>query len=117
MMYWGEGSKSNGVEIANADPKIVKFMIQWLKKSCNISHEKIKARINIHKNQSDLEVKKYWSKLTCIPLESFWKSYIKPDGTGHRKKILPNGVIKVRAGGEDLRHKIMGWIEGVTAKA
>lgn len=111
MIYWAEGSKSCGTSISNSDPKLIKFMTLWLQKICGVPLQKIKARLNIHANQSDKKIKKYWSKITRIPLKNFGKSYIKPEGTGHRKNILHNGVIGIRIGSEDLRHKITAWIK------
>ncbi|MDA2922176.1 hypothetical protein MYX07_02800 [Patescibacteria group bacterium AH-259-L07] len=113
MLYWGEGGKTRGmgVDISNSDPKLIKFMVYWLKNVCKVSPEKIKARLNIHADQNDNRIKRYWSKITGIPLTSFGKSYIKPEGTGHRKNILHNGVIKIRVGDENLRHRIMTWIK------
>jgi len=113
MLYWGEGSKSRGVgvNISNSDPKLIKFMIYWLKEICKVPPEKIKARLNIHADQNDNKIKKYWSNITGIPLDSFGKSYIKPEGTGHRKNILHNGVIRIGIGDENLRHRIMTWIK------
>ena len=115
MIYWAEGSKSRGigVEITNSDPELIKFMICWLDKVYKIPLHKLKACLNIHANQDDMKMKKYWSKMTRIPLNQFGKSYIKPEGTGHRKNILHNGVIKIRFGSEDLRHRIMAWIEAL----
>ncbi|MBU3964166.1 hypothetical protein KJ562_00300 [Patescibacteria group bacterium] len=111
MLYWAEGSKSGGVEITNSDPKLIKFMVRWLKQVCEAQPERLKARLNIHANQNDKKIKKYWSEITNIPISQFGKSYIKPEGTGHRKNILDNGVIRIRFGSEDLRHRIMTWIK------
>ena len=41
------------------------------------------------------------------------KSYIKKEGTGHRKNILYNGTIRVDICNSDLLYKILGWIDGV----
>lgn len=113
MLYWAEGSKGGGVEITNSDPKLIKFMVRWLKEICEVKLERLNARLNIHANQNDKKIKKYWSKITNIPLSQFGKSYIKPEGTGHRKNILRNGVIRVKFGNEDLRHRIMAWIKAL----
>lgn len=110
MIYWAEGSKSGGVRISNSDPKLIKFIVRWLKEVCKVSPKRLRACLNIHANQNDKKIKKYWSKITEIPLEQFGKSYIKPEGTGHRKNILHNGVIGIQFGSEDLRHRIMAWI-------
>lgn len=113
MLYWAEGSKGGGVEITNSDPKLIKFIIRWLKEICGVTSKRLSARLNIHANQNDKKIKKYWSKITNIPLSQFGKSYIKPEGTGHRKNILYNGVIRVKFGNEDLRHRIMAWIKAL----
>jgi len=88
-------------------------MVRWFKEVCATPPERLKARLNIHANQNDKKIKKYWSKITDISLNRFGKSYIKPEGTGHRKNILHNGVIGVGVGNEDLRHKIMAWIKAL----
>jgi len=111
MLYWAEGSKNNGVEITNSDPTLIKFMLLWLKKACAVSHDQLKARLNIHANQNDEKIKQYWSKITKIPLSQFTKSYIKPEGRGHRKNILKYGVIKIKFNNENLRHRIQTWIQ------
>jgi len=117
MLYWAEGSKNEGVEVTNSDPKLIKFMVRWLKETCGITSERLSARLNIHANQNDKKIKKYWSKVTNIPLSQFGKSYIKPEGTGHRKNILHNGVIKVKFRNEDLRHRIMTWVKTIYQKS
>jgi hypothetical protein len=111
ILYWAEGSKNGSVVISNSDPRLIKFMVDWFEKIHKISPKKLKARLNIHKNQNDIKIKKYWSRITRIPLKNFGKSYIKPEGTGHRKNILHNGVIRIGVGNENLRYRIMGWIE------
>lgn len=111
MIYWAEGSKNREMAISNSDPELIKSMVDWFEKICKIPTTKLKARLNIHANQNDMRIKKYWSRITGIPLGNFGKSYIKPEGTGHRKNILHNGVIKIGVNNEDLRHRIMGWIE------
>jgi len=85
LIYWAEGSKNNGTIISNSDPALIKFMVDWFKRIHETPPEKLKARLNIHADQNDAKIKRYWSKITGIPLENFGKSYIKPEGTGHRK--------------------------------
>lgn len=113
MIYWAEGDKTNGVGITNSDPQLIKFMIYWLETIFKIPRHKLKAYLNIHANQDEKRARKYWSRITKIPLNRFGKTYIKPQGTGHRKNILYNGIIKVKYSNEDLRHRIMTWIEEI----
>ena len=117
MMYWAEGSKTRGVSITNSDERIILFMLKWFEKIFNIDIKKrIQIHLHIHDINKDQIIKKYWSKLTKIPMSNFGKSFVKPKGTGHRKNILPNGIIRIRVYGEgieDMRHKIMSWAEKI----
>jgi hypothetical protein len=116
MLYWAEGCKTNGLYLANSDERIILMMIKWFKKYLSINTSRIKAYLHIHKQDDDLEIKKYWSKLTGIPLQNFGKSFIKAPGTGHRKNILSHGIIRIQVcgkGTENLRHRILTWIEQI----
>lgn len=116
MLYWAEGCKTTGFAITNSDERIILFMIKWFKQFLNIGNERIKTHLHIHERDNDLEVKKYWSKLTGIPLENFGKSFVKAPGTGHRKNILPHGIIRIQIRGEgteNFRHRVMTWVEQI----
>ncbi len=116
MLYWAEGCKTTGLYVANSDERIIVLMIKWFKKFLNIRQEQIKAYLHIHTNDNDLEIKKYWSNLTGIPLKNFGKSFIKPVGTGQRKNLLPHGIIRIQICGrgiENTRHRIMTWVQQI----
>ena len=112
MLYWGEGHKSGKVGISNSDPNIIKFLIEWLRKYCNVDNSKFKPHLNLHSGQNENEIKEFWSKIINVPKEQFGKSYIKKEGTGHRKNILYNGTLRVDICNLNLLYKILGWIEG-----
>lgn len=117
MLYWGEGCKSVGLSITNSDERVIMFMIRWLEKILHINvKNQIKAHLHIHIGDNDQEIKEYWSKITGIPLSNFGKSFVKQEGTGHRKNILPHGIMRIRVYGkgmEDLRHRIMAWVDEI----
>lgn len=116
MLYWAEGTKTQSTAISNSDPRIIEFMVHWLKITFDISPSQLKAHLHIHYGNDEKRIKKYWSRLTRIPLKNFGKSFIKPRGTGHRTNILPNGIIKIRVKGigtENLRHRILAWSEKI----
>jgi len=49
-----------------------------------------------------------------IPVDRFMKSYIKREGSGHRKNILWGGTMTVRISrSSTLLHRVMGWISGL----
>ncbi len=112
MLYSAEGGKTDDLEFTNSDPHAVRFMMKWFREFCGVPGEKFKAYLNIHSGQNNEAIKRYWSDVTDIPVVQFGKSYIKKEGTGHRKNILYNGTIRISICNRDLFHKVQGWIEG-----
>lgn len=115
-MYWAEGSKTNAFYITNSDPQFIVFFVYWLKHIFNIEPKLLKARLNIYPKQNEQEIKKYWSRITGIPLARFGKSYVKPPGMGYRKNILYNGTIRIEVPkSTNKMHQVYGWIQGLLA--
>ena len=113
MLYWAEGNKKNKVGVSNSDPRLISFMMRWFRKICFVPEHKFKVYLNIHSGQDESKIKEFWSKIIDLPVSQFGKSYIKAEGTGHRKNILYNGTIKIEICDRNLLHRILGWIEGV----
>ncbi len=116
MIYWGEGDKTQHFGIANSDPFLIKFMIKWLEDILGIMPNRIKAYLNIHSQQNDIEIKKFWSELTEIPIQNFGKTFIKPTNKNFKKNNLYYGTIRIIISkGTDLRYRVMGWISALLA--
>ncbi len=115
MLYWAEGSKDGkGVRVSNSDPAFILFMMQWLRECCEIPEDHFCASVHYHQGQDEFAIKKYWSKLTNIPVSHFYKSFCKPPGTGHRKHFLQYGTMQIRlCKSADLYHRIAGWRDGL----
>lgn len=111
-LYWAEGNKRSNMGITNSDPYLILFMVKWFEKMFDVPRSRLKAWLNIYPQQNDVEIKKFWSDLTGIPLENFGKSFIKPLSKNYKKNNLYYGTIKVGVKkGTDLRHRIFGWIK------
>ena len=63
------------------------------------------ASLNLHAANDEPAARHYWSVELNLQLGSFTKTYIKPDGTGHRKNSLPHGVCRLA-----LRRSTDAWI-------
>lgn len=113
MLYWAEGNKKRSVGITNSDSELIRFMMKWFRIVCNVCDSRFKIYLNIHSGQDDYQIKKFWSSVINLPVSQFGKSYIKKEGTGHRKNILYNGTIKIQVCDKNLLYKILGWIEGI----
>jgi hypothetical protein len=91
-MYWGEGSKTKRrLVLANADPAALRMFKSWSETFHSPAHG-WRARLNIHADNDELAARRWWSTELALPLPDFTRSYVKPDGTGHRKNNLPYGV-------------------------
>ncbi len=111
MLYWAEGNKTKQFALTNSDPLLVKFFIDWASRVFAVSPKNFKAYLNIHSEQNDSQIKKFWAELTGIPIENFGKSFIKPAGKNFKKNLLYYGTIKIRliCGGDTLQ-RLFAWI-------
>lgn len=114
-LYFAEGDKSDGhISFCNTDPNAVKFMVNWIREFLNPSEKKLRGALYIHDNLNEKKAKRYWSKLTGIPLAQFTKSYIAKNNTGRlRKKKYIYGVFRVNISSTTLHRKLRGWINRV----
>ena len=113
MLYWAEGAKTYRVSISNSDPDLIKFMVRWLKEVCKVPQDRLRLQLHLHSGQNEQELKEFWPRLTGISLSQFYKSFVKKEGSGHRKKSLYYGTLNLQIGNRNLLHKILGWIEGI----
>lgn len=96
ILYWCEGNKDQGsVRFTNSDPAMIKIFITLFRKSFRLDEARFRACIHIHEYHNDNVQKKYWSKITNIPIKQFSKSY-KKSNTGPRSRKNYQGCISVR---------------------
>lgn len=88
LLYWGEGSKTgHRAAFINSDPTMIATYMKLLRLSFSLDESKFRALVHIHEYHNETKTKRYWSKVTKIPLSQFTKSYLKP----HTKKIVRRG--------------------------
>lgn len=112
-LYWAEGAKrQNEVQFSNSDPALMALFISWVEEYLDVDRSELTIKLHLHSGQDETERKQYWSEQTGIPLANFRKTYIKAEGTGHRKNVLYNGTASIRVprSSVDL-HRMLGWIE------
>lgn len=119
--YASEGTKSGqGCIFANADPKIIKFMVDWFRQFGHVPRKKFYGAIWLHEGLDENKSKRFWSKLTRIPLDHFYKTYIAENKTKSkkiRKNIHTHGVFSFYVSDVVLYRKIRGWIGGVLTRS
>lgn len=114
-LYFAEGNKADkAVIFTNSDPRAIKFMVYWLKKYCSVAEQSFRCNIYIHDNLDEDRGKRYWSKVSTIPLSLFRKSYIvKNNPKRFRNSKHEFGVCRVTVSNVNLHRRIMGWISGL----
>ncbi len=96
LLFWAEGEKSDSsVNFINSDPKMIQAFLVLLRSSFKIDDKKFRALIHLHDYHNEAEIKKFWSQLTNIPINQFYKSYHKPH-TGKNTKPGYKGCISIR---------------------
>jgi len=86
-LYWAEGSKrTDSFQFMNSDPKMIKFMILWLKKYLRVSKNRIFLRIFTHEDFKLEKYEHFWENETGIALGQFKKTCYKPNRHGIYKK-------------------------------
>lgn len=120
-LYLGDGYKSDkSVGFSNSNSTIIKFMMKWFREFCKVPEKKFRGQIWIHEDLNELKARKYWSRVTEIPLNQFQKSYIaknKTESQKIRKQLHKYGVFAIRISSAETQRKILGWIAGVLGES
>ena len=85
VLHFAEGAKwrsHKGLQFGNSDPKIIRLYIHLLSICYSISSEHLKCRIGHRADQNLVELQKYWSRTSGIPLQNFYKSIPDPRTVG-----------------------------------
>lgn len=115
MLYSGEGAKTDGrVEIANTNPQIIKFMLDWFNYFFNKKPSDFRAELYIHDNLDSQKAIDFWHKYTKIPIEKFLEPYIVKNNKNRiHKNIHEYGVLKIGFCSCKIHREIMGSIEKI----
>ena len=107
ILYLGEGSKwqsHRGLMLGNTNPDIIKLYIRLLRLCYDINPKQLKCRISYRADQDINKLQKYWSRLTHIPLNNFYKTIPDPRTIGKptRHKNY-RGVCVISCGGTHIQ--------------
>ena len=115
MLYWAEGGKTQRtVRFSNGDPEMIKIMMRFFRNVCHVPEKKFRGYIHIHPHLDPKRAEAYWSTVSGIPLDKFFKTYQKPNASSQNKKdTLPYGVMDIYVLDTKLFLKIVGWSQGI----
>ena len=107
MLYLGEGAKwkgHSGLMLGSSDPNLVLLYILLLKKCYKIRLDQLKCRICYRADQDISELEKYWSAITGVPRENFYKTKPDPRTKGRKtKKVDYKGVCVLTCAGAKIQ--------------
>lgn len=115
-LYWAEGytRSKNAIVFANSNPYMIKLMMSFFRKTCNIPESKFRGKLSIHPHLDVKKAEKYWSRISKIPLIRFNKTLLAVSKSSQGKKdTLPMGTFRILIGDVYTCSKIKGWIEGL----
>ena len=97
MLYWAEGGKTQRtVRFSNGDPEMIKIMMKFFRIICKVPEAKFRGYIHIHDHLDHKKAKLYWSSISGIPTDQFFKTYLVKDKVRKSdRNSLPNGVMDV----------------------
>ena len=116
ILYLGEGGKTSRgmVRLANSDPVVIKMTMRFFREVCKVPENKFRGHIHTFAHADILKTEKYWSQLSGISRNQFFKTYIKPSSASLQKRqTLPFGTFDICVCDTALFLTIMGWIEKV----
>jgi transposase-like protein len=115
-LYWAEGSKTrrNIVHFSNADPRLIRIMMLFFKRICKVPNLKFRGHVHLHPHLNRKVAESYWSEVSNIPLDQFFKtSQPKNKASQNKKDSLPFGTFNIYVCNTELFLKIKGWMEGI----
>ena len=115
ILYWAEGAKTNRrLEMAHTEPSALILYREWAREF-HSPEAQFRASINLHADNDEPQARAWWAtQLELDPIGDFTKSFIKPDGTGHRKDHLPHGTCRLTMrSSTDAWLRTLEWIDVV----
>lgn len=115
-LYWGEGGKTKmgTARLANSDPVVIKTMMRFFREVCMVPERKFRGHIHTFVNADIEKTEKYWSGISGISRNQFFKTYTKPNiASLQKRQTLPFGTFDIYVCDTRLFLTIMGWIEKI----
>jgi hypothetical protein len=107
LIFWCEGSKRHlaSLKFVNSDPMMMKLFLIAIRKGFGINEGKLRGLLHLHKYHNEEEMKIFWSGVTGIRKDRFYRSYIKQN-SGKRKRDGYKGCLALYYGEANLARKL-----------
>lgn len=115
MLYLGEGAKTrNSIMLGNSDPAIISLFLRLLRYCYKIDEGKFRCTLQCRADQDIQRLEKFWSDITSIPPNKFYKARVDPRTIG---KISKNpeykGVCRIDYFSADIFNELTKVIEAL----
>jgi hypothetical protein len=77
--------------MANSDPALLRMFAAWVE-SYLLPGAAYSAQLSLHAGNDEAAARLWWSQELATSRPRFVKTFLKPDGSGHRKNHLGHGV-------------------------
>ena len=120
MLYLAEGGKTNYAQIslANTDPKIIKFFIQWLIDFSGVAKKEMKAELHLYENMDIKKEQKFWQKELGFRKNQFYKTQIRKlqKSSFSYKESYRHGTCQIYFPGVEKKRELMMAIQAFLDK-
>lgn len=109
-LYIGEGTKRNyDVRLANSDPLVIQAFLRFLRETCSVQENKIKAWLNIFDDADVERALNYWQDVTGLPRAQFMKTIVRPSRSGNYLNKSGYGTLTVVVSNKKLGDMVKQW--------
>ncbi|MDC1205396.1 helix-turn-helix domain-containing protein [Candidatus Pacebacteria bacterium] len=112
-LYWGEGTKTAeyAISLTNSDPAVIRCFVEWVQK-LGVCTEQLKIKLHLYTDQNEDELKLFWSQVTGIPVDNFYKTYIKSSASTRKtyKGMFSYGTCVIIYGNRDMYEYVLEGI-------
>ncbi len=113
-LYLGEGDKTNpSLILTNSDPRILKLWIRFLDKVCNVSSQRLKARIDYYEDLDYQMLLAFWSGELGMSSENFDRPTLKKGRAArgnHLGRRSLYGTVHVAFHDSRLKSLMVSWM-------
>lgn len=118
-LYWGEGTKTAEytTSLTNSDPSIITCFVEWLG-FLGVEKKLLKIKLHMYSDQNEKKLKRFWSEKTGIPIENFYKTYVKTTRSDRKtyKGMYSHGTCVVIYHNRDVYEYVLGGVRYLQQK-
>jgi len=98
------------IEFTNSDPALIKLFLEFLRKIIKINEKRLHGLLFIYDDLNQKRIEKFWSSVTKIPIENFYKIQIL-HAKNSKYKPNPLGTCKIKYASKEAYLKLNNIIK------